>query len=146
MTAPDDEALTHDITAMKNAGFNMLRKHIKIESARWYYHCDRLGMLVWQDAVSGGGEYNAWVTNRKPTLMRATWNNVPRRRRRSISRRSVPTIRRTAATGRAPAMPWCTCLPATRRSSRGCCSTKGGGSSMPEKPCRPSGRWTAPVW
>ena len=41
MTAPDDEALTHDITAMKNAGFNMLRKHIKIESARWYYHCDR---------------------------------------------------------------------------------------------------------
>lgn len=77
MTAPDDEALTHDITAMKNAGFNMLRKHIKIESARWYYHCDRLGMLVWQDAVSGGGtdgEYNAWTTNRKPTLIRSTWN------------------------------------------------------------------------
>ena len=55
----------------------MLRKHIKIESARWYYHCDRLGMLVWQDAVSGGGtdgEYNAWTTNRKPTLIRSTWN------------------------------------------------------------------------
>lgn len=74
LTAPSDEALTHDITAMKESGFNMLRKHIKIESARWYYHCDRLGMLVWQDAVSGGGEYNAWTTNRKPTLMRTTWN------------------------------------------------------------------------
>ena len=46
MTAPDDEALTHDITAMKNAGFNMLRKHIKIESARWYYHCDRHARLA----------------------------------------------------------------------------------------------------
>lgn len=55
LTAPSDEALTHDITAMKESGFNMLRKHIKIESARWYYHCDSLGMLVWQDAVSGGG-------------------------------------------------------------------------------------------
>ena len=74
LTAPSDEALVHDITAMKESGFTMLRKHIKIESARWYYHCDRLGMLVWQDAVSGGGEYNAWATNRKPTLMRATWN------------------------------------------------------------------------
>ena len=77
MTAPSDAALLHDITAMKRAGFNMLRKHIKIESARWYYHCDRLGMLVWQDAVSGGGtagEYNAWATNRKPTLIRSTWN------------------------------------------------------------------------
>ena len=74
MTAPSDEALIHDIIAMKESGFNMLRKHIKIETARWYYHCDRLGMLVWQDAVSGGGEYNAWTTNRKPTLVRATWN------------------------------------------------------------------------
>ena len=77
LTAPSDAALVHDITAMKRVGFNMLRKHIKIESARWYYHCDHLGMMVWQDAVSGGGtdgEYNSWTTNRKPTLLRATWN------------------------------------------------------------------------
>ena len=53
-TAPDDEALIHDITTAKNLGFNMLRKHIKVEPARWYYHCDRLGMLVWQDMPSGG--------------------------------------------------------------------------------------------
>ncbi|MEI2787124.1 MAG: sugar-binding domain-containing protein [Candidatus Nanopelagicales bacterium] len=60
-TAPSDEALEYDITAMKDLGFTMLRKHIKIEPLRWYYHCDRLGMLVWQDAVNGGGTYRAPV-------------------------------------------------------------------------------------
>ena len=53
-TAPSDEALKYDIQTMKNLGFNMLRKHIKIEPKRWYYHCDTLGMLVWQDQPSGG--------------------------------------------------------------------------------------------
>ena len=74
MTAPDDEALTHDITAMKNAGFNMLRKHLKVEADRWYYHCDRRGMLVWQDMVSGGGAYDGWETSYKPTLWRGSWD------------------------------------------------------------------------
>ncbi len=54
LTAPTDEAMIYDIAKMKELGFNMLRKHIKVEPARWYYHCDRLGMLVWQDMVSGG--------------------------------------------------------------------------------------------
>ena len=58
MTAPCDEAFVYDINLAKGLGFNMLRKHIKIESLRWYYHCDRLGMLVWQDMPSGGGQYN----------------------------------------------------------------------------------------
>lgn len=53
-TAPSDEALVNDISTMKKLGFNMLRKHIKVEPMRWYYHCDRLGMLVWQDMPSGG--------------------------------------------------------------------------------------------
>ena len=53
-TAPSDEALKYDIQIMKDLGFNMLRKHIKIEPKRWYYHCDTLGMLVWQDQPSGG--------------------------------------------------------------------------------------------
>ena len=53
-TAPSDEALIYDIQTMKNLGFNMLRKHIKIEPKRWYYHCDTIGMLVWQDQPSGG--------------------------------------------------------------------------------------------
>ena len=57
-TAASDEALIYDIQTMKDMGFNMLRKHIKIEPLRWYYHCDRLGMLVWQDMVNGGGEVN----------------------------------------------------------------------------------------
>ena len=57
-TAPSDEALVWDIRTMKNLGFNMLRKHIKVEPMRWYYHCDRLGMLVWQDMPNGGGKYD----------------------------------------------------------------------------------------
>ena len=54
LTPPSDEAMIYDIESMKNLGFNMLRKHIKIEPLRWYYHCDRLGMIVWQDMISGG--------------------------------------------------------------------------------------------
>lgn len=57
-TPPSDEAMIYDITLAKKMGFNMLRKHIKIEPLRWYYHCDRLGMLVWQDMINGGGEYD----------------------------------------------------------------------------------------
>lgn len=54
-TAPSDEAFIFDIATMKNLGFNMIRKHLKIEPLRWYYHCDRMGMIVWQDMVNGGG-------------------------------------------------------------------------------------------
>lgn len=57
LTAPSDEALIYDIQKMKDLGFNMLRKHVKIEPLRWYYHCDRLGMLVWQDMINGGTDY-----------------------------------------------------------------------------------------
>ena len=68
-TAPSDEALVYDIQTMKDMGFNMLRKHIKVEPLRWYYHCDRLGMLVWQDAVSGGaGVYNGYTIGFGPFL------------------------------------------------------------------------------
>lgn len=51
-TAPTDEALRFDIEAAKRMGFNTIRKHVKVEPDRWYYHCDRLGVLVWQDVVS----------------------------------------------------------------------------------------------
>ncbi len=67
-TAPSDEAMIYDIRTMKDMGFNMLRKHIKIEPLRWYYHCDRLGMIVWQDAVSGGGIYKKIVTTVLPAI------------------------------------------------------------------------------
>ena len=62
-TAPSDEALVYDIRTAKSLGFNMLRKHIKVEPLRWYYHCDRLGMLVWQDLPSGGGRYDPLVVS-----------------------------------------------------------------------------------
>jgi len=53
-TAPSDEALCFDIKKTKDFGFNMIRKHVKVEPARWYYHCDKEGILVWQDMPSGG--------------------------------------------------------------------------------------------
>lgn len=52
-TAPTDEALLYDVIKTKDWGFNMIRKHVKVEPARWYYHCDKEGMLVWQDMPSG---------------------------------------------------------------------------------------------
>lgn len=58
-TAPSDETMIFDIETAKKMGFNMLRKHIKIEPLRWYYHCDRIGMLVWQDMINGGGSYRS---------------------------------------------------------------------------------------
>ena len=76
LTAPADEALVHDIQTARDLGFNLLRKHIKVESARWYYHADRLGMLVWQDMPSGGGAYSPWWTSRIPTLFSASWGMV----------------------------------------------------------------------
>ena len=57
-TAPTDEALEFDVALTKQLGFNMNRKHIKVEPARWYYHCDRLGVIVWQDMISGGKNVN----------------------------------------------------------------------------------------
>ncbi len=57
LTHPSDQAIIDELTILKDMGFNMIRKHIKIEPMRWYYHCDRLGFIVWQDFVNGGGEY-----------------------------------------------------------------------------------------
>ena len=66
-TAPTDEALLFDIVKTKEMGFNMIRKHVKVEPARWYYHCDRLGILVWQDMPSGDMG-NVWES--KPGIYR----------------------------------------------------------------------------
>lgn len=57
LTYPSDKAVVDELTMLKEMGFNTVRKHIKIEPMRWYYHCDRLGLAVWQDFVNGGGEY-----------------------------------------------------------------------------------------
>ena len=80
-TPPSDEAMLFDIETMKGMGFNMLRKHIKIEPQRWYYHCDRLGMIVWQDMVNGGGTYKDWFVtyaiNIAPKLLRLFPDSKP---------------------------------------------------------------------
>lgn len=52
-TAPTDEALRYDVQKTKDFGYNMIRKHVKVEPARWYMHCDQLGMIVWQDMPNG---------------------------------------------------------------------------------------------
>ena len=57
LTYPCDEAAIDELQMLKDMGFNTVRKHIKLEPMRWYYHCDRLGLIVWQDFVNGGGEY-----------------------------------------------------------------------------------------
>ena len=62
-TAPTDEALLYDIKKTKDLGFNMIRKHVKVEPARWYYHCDKEGILVWQDMPSGDLG-NQWESNK----------------------------------------------------------------------------------
>jgi beta-galactosidase/beta-glucuronidase len=62
-TAPTDEALLYDIQKTKAMGFNMIRKHVKVEPARWYYHCDKTGVLVWQDMPSGDLGGGQWGTN-----------------------------------------------------------------------------------
>ncbi|MEG2457232.1 MAG: glycoside hydrolase family 2 TIM barrel-domain containing protein, partial [Clostridia bacterium] len=67
-TAPSDEAMIYDIKLAKDLGFNMLRKHIKIEPFRWYYHCDRLGIIVWQDMINGGSRYKLLRISALPFL------------------------------------------------------------------------------
>ena len=57
LTYPSDQAVIDELQLLMDMGFNTLRKHIKIEPMRWYYHCDRLGLAVWQDFVNGGGDY-----------------------------------------------------------------------------------------
>lgn len=61
-TPPSDEAMVYDIKTAKRLGFNMIRKHLKVECARWYSHCDHIGMLVWQDMINGGGHYGLEIS------------------------------------------------------------------------------------
>ena len=73
-TPPSDAAVERELSEVKALGFNLLRKHAKIEPQRWYYHCDRLGLIVWQDIVNGGSAYNLWfvtyLTNALQPLLR----------------------------------------------------------------------------
>ena len=74
LTPNSDEDCINDINLIKSLGFNVSRKHIKIESMRWYYHCDRLGLLVWQDFVNGCTKYDFWL-NQVPLFVRYKIND-----------------------------------------------------------------------
>lgn len=87
-TAPTDEALKYDIEITKKLGFNMARKHVKVEPARWYYWCDKLGLLVWQDMPNGDKhigrddpditrtpESEAIYRKEWKQIIKATWNH-----------------------------------------------------------------------
>lgn len=73
-TPPSDAAVVQELQTIKELGFNLLRKHAKIEPQRWYYHCDKLGLIVWQDMVNGGEPYRLWfvtyLTNALQPLLR----------------------------------------------------------------------------
>lgn len=86
-TPPSDEALVQDILSMKELGFNMLRKHVKIEPERFYWHCDRLGILVWQDMVNGGSHYQSWFVTYLATLLNRFHIGVSDRHHCLLSRR-----------------------------------------------------------
>ena len=79
LTAPTEEALKYDIVKLKDLGYNTIRKHIKIEPDRFYYLCDKLGMIVWQDMPNGGGNYNLlhvmYLTNVFPWYGRTIKDN-----------------------------------------------------------------------
>jgi hypothetical protein len=80
LTAPSDAAMVHDIATMRDLGFTLLRKHLKVEPLRWYAHCDRLGMLVWQDLPNGGGPHRTWAVNwpgRYPIRLDDTRHRAP---------------------------------------------------------------------
>ncbi|MDO5329972.1 MAG: glycoside hydrolase family 2 TIM barrel-domain containing protein [Bacillota bacterium] len=68
LTNPTDQALIDDIKMCKDMGFNMIRKHIKVEPLRWYYHCDRMGMIVIQDIMNGGRKYLKRYVNLRPFI------------------------------------------------------------------------------
>ncbi|MCD6322254.1 MAG: glycoside hydrolase family 2 [Clostridiales bacterium] len=74
MTPPCDEAMIFDLQAMKDLGFNMIRKHVKVESRRWYYHADRLGLLVVQDMPNGGKR----IVDHVGALVKTIFGNAPK--------------------------------------------------------------------
>ena len=76
-TPPSDAAVERELSEVKALGFNLLRKHAKIEPQRWYYHCDRLGLVVWQDMVNGGSRYNLWFVTYLTNVLQPLVRRLP---------------------------------------------------------------------
>ena len=76
-TPPSDAAVVHELQTIKELGFNLLRKHAKIEPQRWYYHCDKLGLIVWQDMVNGGEPYRLWFATYLTNVLQPLLRKLP---------------------------------------------------------------------
>ena len=76
-TPPSDAAVVHELQTIKELGFNLLRKHAKIEPQRWYYHCDKLGLIVWQDMVNGGEPYRLWFVTYLTNVLQPLLRKLP---------------------------------------------------------------------
>ena len=76
-TPPSDAAVERELSEVKALGFNLLRKHAKIEPQRWYYHCDKLGLVVWQDMVNGGSAYNLWFVTYLTNVLQPLLRRLP---------------------------------------------------------------------
>ena len=76
-TPPSDAAVERELSEVKALGFNLLRKHAKIEPQRWYYHCDKLGLIVWQDMVNGGGPYKLWFVTYLTNVFQPLLRHLP---------------------------------------------------------------------
>ena len=76
-TPPSDAAVVHELQTIKELGFNLLRKHAKIEPQRWYYHCDKLGLIVWQDMVNGGEPYRLWFVTYLTNMLQPLLRKLP---------------------------------------------------------------------
>ena len=87
-TPPSNEAMYNELKLVKEAGFNMLRKHIKVEPMLWYYYCDVLGILVWQDMLNGGGKYPQYRLVLAPFInLRLNDTNYKKMKRSEASRK-----------------------------------------------------------
>ncbi|WP_030482878.1 glycoside hydrolase family 2 protein [Nocardioides aequoreus] len=99
LTPPSDAAIVSELELVRSLGFTVLRKHAKVEPLRWYHHCDRLGLLVWQDVVNGGERYHpravhrAETERRLPDRLRRVYGRSSRRGRREFLGEVDETVR-----------------------------------------------------
>ena len=142
-TPPSDGAVVRELQTIKELGFNLLRKHAKIEPQRWYYHCDKLGLIVWQDMVNGGGPYKLWFVTYLTNVFQPLLRRLPDARPLwGLLGRETEAGREEYARELEATVKALQCHPCV-----GCWvpSMRGGGSLMPPGPWRPSAGWTIPA-
>ena len=132
-----------ELQTIKELGFNLLRKHAKIEPQRWYYHCDRLGLIVWQDIVNGGSAYNLWFVTYLTNVLQPLVRRLPDAERFwGLLSRGKASSRETYRKELQATVEALRCHPCI-----GCWVpfNEAGASLMRPGQCRPSARWTIPA-